>query len=347
MKVFNSFVKLDNTGFTLTEVAIGLGLIAFITLGTTTFMLSSVKSTINITNEVVQRIDKTNAEVQIIKDLKQVFPSFSVMSLNDDSSKNFFDILPSESVSIVSPKSMALFREKTLKDIGDEIIFALYDQGRGVGTPYDPVWAYTFGAVSTTDPNVASKFSFIGLDAGASKVITSKLLTTIAKGDIFLLDSPAPFKTLKSGMIDSTVPVNFTHYLFYVKDPNDAANFSKVLLPSSFKPSLDLGSLKNTHPISGAAITSADDYLKTLPAVSGTIPILMVRPIKFVKYALLKDSNSRVGLFRQELEYTSGNFVFKSPGHEVIDNIIELKFQRPSSQSTQIKVSINQKKETK
>lgn len=338
---------INTKGFTLTEIVIALGLLAFVTLGTTTFMLSSVQSTLNTTNEVVQRIDKTNAEVQIIKDLKLVFPSFATLNLNDDSSKNFFDILPSESVSIVSPKSLSVFREKTLKNIGDEIIFALYDQSKSVGIPYDPVWAYTFGAVSTTDPNAASTYTFIGLDAGASKVITSKLLKPVAKGDIFLLDSPAPFKTLSGGVIDPTVPVKFTHYLFYAKDPGVPADFSHVLTYLNFTPSLDSSMIKNVHPISGASITSGDNYLKTLPTVSGTIPILIARPLKFIKYTLLKDSRGRVGLFRQELEYITSTFSFKAPGHEVIDNIVDIKFQRPSSQSTQIKVSINQKKETK
>lgn len=337
----------NKKGFTLTEIVIGLGLLTFVTLATTSFMLSSVQNTLNTTNEVVQRIDKTNAEVQIIKDLKLVFPSFAALNLNDDSSNNFFDILPSESVSIVSPKSLSVFREKTLKNVGDEIIFALYDQSKSVGIPYDPVWAYTFGAVSTSDPNMASTFKFIGLDAKTSKVITSKLLKPVAKGDIFLLDSPAPFKTLSGGVIDPTVPVKFTHYLFYVKDPSVPADFSTVMTYFSFTPTIDMNAIKNVHPITGAAISSADNYLQTLPTVSGTIPILIIRPLKFIKYTLLKDSRGKVGLFRQELEYVTSSFSFKTPGQEVIDNIVEIKFQRPSSQSTQIKVSINQKKETK
>lgn len=340
-------IFLNKKGFTLTEIVIGLGLLTFVTLATSSFMLSSVQNTLNTTNEVVQRIDKTNAEVQIIKDLKLVFPSFATLNLSDDSSKNFFDILPSESVSIVGPKSLSVFREKTLKNIGDEIIFALYDQSKSVGIPYDPVWAYTFGAVSTTDPNMASTYKFIGLDAGASKIITSKLLKPVVKGDIFLLDSPAPFKTLKSGVIDPSVPVKFTHYLFYVKDPGIPTDFSHVLTSLNFTPSLNSGMIKNVHPISGATISSADNYLQTIPSVSGTIPILIVRPLKFIKYTLLKDARGKIGLFRQELEYVTSSFSFKTPGHEVIDNIVEIKFQRSSSQSTQIKVSINQKKETK
>ena len=58
--------------------------------------------------------------------------------------------------------------------------------------------------------------------------------------------------------------------------------------------------------------------------------------------------------YRIDFEYSNirpkGSYIsggFKAPGHEVIDNIVGIKFQRPSSQSTQIKVSINQKKETK
>lgn len=340
-KIFNQH------GFTLTEIVIGIGLLAIVTLGTTSFMLSSVQNTLNVTNEVVQRIDKTNAEVQLIKDLKQVFPSFASMEFKDDSLKNFFDILPSESASIVSMKSAGVFREKTLKAVGDEIVFALYDQSKGVGMPYDPVWAYSFGAISATDPNTASSYTFIGLDAGVSKVISSKLSKPVAIGDIFLMDSPAPFKTLKSGIVDPTIPVKFTHYMFYVKDLKVPSDFSQVLSHTSFAPSLSSGVIKNTHPITSASISSADNYLKTLPSVSGTIPILIARPIKFIKYALLLDARKKVGLFRQELEYTGGVFTFKSPGFEVIDNIIDIKFQRSSSQSTQIKVSINQKKETK
>lgn len=346
--MFKRKVKIFNQkGFTLTEIVIGIGLLAIVTLGTTSFMLSSVQNTLNVTNEVVQRIDKTNAEVQLIKDLKQVFPSFAAMEIKDDSLNNFFDILPSESTSIVSAKAGSIFREKTLKSVGDEIVFALYDQNKGVGMPYDPVWAYQFGAISSSDPNLASTYSFMGLDAGASKVISSKLLKPVAKGDIFLIDSPAPFKTLTGGLVDPSIPVKFTHFMFYVKDLKLPSDFSQPFTHSSFAPSLATGTIKNTHPLTGATLSSADNYLKTLPSVSGTIPILIVRPIKFVKYTLLMDTRKKVGLFRQELEYTGGSFVFKAPGFEVIDNIVDIKFQRSSSQSTQIKVSINQKKETK
>ena len=81
---------------------------------------------VDATGNDVARSTVEECYVQIIKDLKLVFPSFAALNLNDDSSKNFFDILPSESVSIISPKSISVFREKSLKNVGDEIISGPY-----------------------------------------------------------------------------------------------------------------------------------------------------------------------------------------------------------------------------
>lgn len=345
MGKYNIFLR-NRSGFTLTETIIGLGLLAIVTLGTTTFMVSSVKTTMNTTNEVVQRIDKTNAEIQIIKDLKQVFPSYSFLVQKDDANKNFYDIMPSESNSIITAKVTTSFRKKTLSAVGDEIIFAEYDLKRGVGVPYDPVWAYEFGPISKTDPNLASTFAFKGLDSGASKILSSKMLEAPIKGDMFLIDSPAPFKTLSGFTIDVSKPLKFTHYLFYIKDLTNPVDFSTAVETTSFTPSLPLGAIKNIHPITGATIPNADKYLQNLPSVSGTIPTLVVRPIKFVKYVLQLNVRKEVALFRQDLKYSGGtSFSFATPGREVIDKIVEVKFERFIPQSTQIKVSINQKKE--
>lgn len=336
----------NRAGFSLTETLIGLGLLAIVTLGTTTFMISSVKTTMNTTNEVVQRIDKTNAEIQIIKDLKQVFPSYSFLVQKDDANKNFYDIMPSESNSIINAKVTTSFRKKTLSAVGDEIIFAAYDINKGVGVPYDPVWAYEFGPISKVDPNTASTFTFKGLEAGTSQVLSKKMLEAPKKGDIFLIDSPAPFKTLSGFTIDISEPLKFTHYLFYIKDLVNPTDFSTVFETTNFAPSLSLGTIKNVHPITGAAVPNADKYLQNLPAVSGTIPTLVIRPIKFVKYILQLNTKKELALFRQELKFASGTtFSFSTPGREVIDKIVEVKFERYIPQSTQIKVSINQKKE--
>lgn len=258
----------SQSGFSLIELMVSVGIMgvtSVLILGTFTDTFRMNQQVSNILN---QKTDVLVGENVIFNDLRNIDPSFNVIDLRDDSGNGFYDYIPDVPEKFLRGQ---VSRKVTLKKDGlKEFYFLESDVAAGSLLIFDPVNAYRIGS-APADVNSAASLTFISLNQNA--VIANQRPQFWKDGRLLMLDTPARVRPVVGGMVDLNVPPRSPVFIGQVGGP--------ALSPLNGIQRL----IRTAHPESGVPITSADQFLRTIPPVGGGQTFVRMRAVRIVRYS--------------------------------------------------------------
>lgn len=270
-------MKLNNKGFSLLEMMVALG-VAGVAVGlVASTQISLIKDQIRMRKSLEANIDETLAERILFNDFNGLDPSYNNITVKDDAGNAFFDFYPDAPESSLKGR---IDREINLSlDGKTEFYILTQDKTAGSLLIYDPVMAYDVGP-SSPDYNLAASLSFKSLNknnwVGAQRPgfwVTNKTL---------MLDTPAKVRMVTGGKVNLQIAPRSPIFIGTV------SGLALNPLAGSFSTNI-----AKTHPETGAAIGSADNFLRTVPSLGGGQSIVRLRAVKIVRYSLVKATQTQ------------------------------------------------------
>lgn len=270
-------MRMNNKGFSIAELMVALG-IASVAVGlVASTQISLIKDQIRMRKNLEASIDETLAERILFNDFNGLDPSYNNMNVKDDNGLSFFDFYPDVPQSYLKQR---IDREINLTlDGKTEFYILTQDKSAGGLLVYDPVMAYNVGA-SSADFNQAASLSFVSVNRNAW--VAAQRPGFWKTNKTLMLDTPAKVRIVNGGKVDLQIPPRSPIFVGTV------AGQSLNPLTGSFATNI-----VTTHPETGAAIDSADTFLRTVPSVGGGQSIIRLRAVKIVKYYLVKDTQTQ------------------------------------------------------
>lgn len=282
-----------NKGFSIMELVIGMGLMALVSVVTASVMLLVNRTSTTMRKDMEASIDTTVAERVILGDLRQIAPSYNNILVNDDAGRGFFDYEPEVPSTTMTDEMKS--RTATLSLSGRKTMeFIQQDTSAGEVLIYDPVAAYDVGA-APENFNQAASLTFRSLNN--NNWIKKQRPQMWENGRLVFLDTPAKIRPIgANGVADMTVTPKSPIYL-------GAINGEDATTPKDAE-----AMLRRTHPLSGATIDSVDKFLRDLPSMGGGLPIVRVRGVRWVRYALEAMPQAADGARLMRTVYRNGQF---------------------------------------
>ena len=267
-------------GFSLVELLVSIAVTAIIGIILAGVVYESTRMQLQTKEQIEDSTDRLLGERIIFLDMKNIDPSFNVLQLRDDTGKDFFDHIPDLPASFFGGNAS---RTVTMNANGiKEIKFLQADPVAGPLIIYDPVLAYSVGA-TPADFNTAATLTFVSLNQDD---IVRKLRPEFWKdGRLLMLDTPARLRPVIGNQVELTTPP---------RSPAFVGSVAGSQLPQNIEVARVM---KTTHPLTGAQITSADDFLRTVPSVGGGNAFVRLRAVRMIKYTFAK-AGSGYGLYR-------------------------------------------------
>lgn len=319
MKFSNS--KSLTAGFTTLELLIALavsGIAIFLLIG---FQTDMFKEQFKLGKKIEGVTDTEIGKRVILQDLKAIDPSFANMLLVDDAGKKFFDYYPDLSVERLGPNAT---RKITIDFVGKRRSLEFFTLDNSTGDVpvilYDPYSAYDEGPGS--DHNVPRKLSFVSLNRG--NYITSELNRPRfwRNGQVIMLDTPASIRATSTSVVDMLKVPRSPIFVGIVQGSN-------LTLPPLFRTLLDYSDPQD--PIGSKMINSADQFLRSAPAVGGGQPTIRLKSLKLTKYTLepysKKTKGKQLGRLVKQV-YKDGRYSNTKFG--LADNVVKVEFERQS-----------------
>ena len=274
----------SQAGFTVMETMLAMGLAGLVMVGVWLFYTTFTKQIHDLSEEIEIGQDLESTQRIMLRDLKSIDVCFGTVRLEDDFGKQFFEVFPDvpadelhSSIKVNDPDDPEhpAKRQITLKAGGRmEITLLLHDpRPHLISTlSYTPSWAYNMSGAMPT---------FVGVNNG-------NWLKTLRDGDcsqgqgfwcngnLLMFDVPAVFRN-PAHMTASLRALHAPRPPFFVGRVDGAA--------FNVDPQVQ-AIVHTTHPITGASISSAHEFLWNLPSVAGGLPNVRVRPVRLVKYQL-------------------------------------------------------------
>lgn len=307
-------IQNNKKGFTTIEVIVGIGLVVILTVALMSTQLIITKEHVDLTNQLEDSIDTKLAERIIFKDLNGVDPSYNNITVLDDAGKAFFDYYPDVPAQLLDNP---LDRNIVLKLSGRKDLYILtQDQNLGGMMNYDPVAAYQVGA-APEDFNVSATLTFISINN--MNWIKAQRPNFWQDGKLLMLDTPVHLRPLAgNGKFDMKVAPRSPVYIGEVSS-------------QSLNQNSTVNSLINIkHPETNSSITTADEFLRSVPSVGGGQSVVRLRAVKLIKYFLQEYKDDRfetqpARLFKQVFE--NGKW---SDALLLADKVSELELKRDS-----------------
>lgn len=262
----------NNRGFTVLEVAIGVGMVAVVTTALLATQLFVSKDQMNLQNQLDQTIDGTLAERILFNDFANIDPSYNNLILADDSGLGFFDYYPDIPAGILKNVT----RKITMSpDSAASKTFTVLAQDKTAGALliYDPTAAYKIGS-APTDFNVAASLEFQSLNY--NNWVAAARPAFWSEGNLLMLDTAARLRPLSGSTVDMTVAPRSPTFVGFI-----AGQAVK-----SFNGTNVGGMFNYTQPDTGAAIDSVDTFLRNAPSVGGGQSLIRLRAVKLTQYYL-------------------------------------------------------------
>lgn len=307
-------MRTGNKGLTIIELLIGLGVMALITFMAAGAMTLLKSRTTELNKKLEGEIDHDVAERVIMEDLRQSTPSFNLILQNDDNDRRFFDYEPERPQSSFSEDAL---RRKLTLDIGkdrNEIFLVQQDVQKGPVLVYNPVDAYTVGE-PPADVNKPADLKFSTLNK--LNAITRNRPKFWRDGRLLMLDTPAMLRPVLGGMLDMNTPPRSPVLIGRVRGLD--------LLPVQ-----EINDrIFTTEPIGGTEVGDADRFLRRVPSVGGGQPVVRIRAVRFLRYALERKANV-AGPPRGQLVRYSLDDEGKETSFLVADDVVKVVFERPN-----------------
>lgn len=264
----------NNKGFTAVEVVVGIGLMAAVTTIVVSTQLFVSQDQIKLRDKMEDSIDTSLAERVVFSDLNNSDPSYNNINIMDDKGFPFFDYYPDVPVNSLKNKPE---REITLTSEGSrsEFFIMVQDIKAGPLMNYDPTVAYNIGP-TPSDFNASASLEFQTLNQ--NNWVKNQRKKFWVDGKILMLDTPARIRPMNSatGAVDLNIAPRSSIFVGSVAGQN-------INLDYNMKPYLNI-----KHPETGVDVANADTFLRTVPAMSGGIPLIRLRAVRFIKYYLVK-----------------------------------------------------------
>ncbi|WP_295900491.1 hypothetical protein [uncultured Bdellovibrio sp.] len=267
-----------NKGFTAVEVVVGIGLMAALTMVIVSTQLFVSKDQAQLKDKLEDSIDTNLAERVIFSDLNNSDPSYNNVNLKDDKGLSFFDYYPDVPQNALKGK---IERDIVLTPTGNRTDFYIMvqDVKSGALLNYDPPAAYNIGPVPA-DFNLSATLEFQTVNH--NNFVKNQRKEFWVDGKILMLDTPARIRPMDGlGNVDLTVAPRSPIFVGSVKG-------QRMDMDIAIK-----GFLNIKHPETGIEITTADSFLRTIPSMGGGIPLVRLRPVRFIRYYLERYEDSR------------------------------------------------------
>lgn len=146
--------KIQQQGFSLLEVLMSIGLAGLVTMALYTLWVGSNQQITNMEKEIENYTDLESGQRIMLRDLKNVDPTFGAISLKDDNGHPMFEYYPDVPEDTLKkkygaeakcPAAYPLCRVYTLRAKGNaEIVFLMHDPTAHEipSLVYDPTWAH-------------------------------------------------------------------------------------------------------------------------------------------------------------------------------------------------------------
>lgn len=300
--------KLNNKGFTLSELLVGVALMAIVGMVTASFFVFSSKTRNEIVNDIEDKTDSIIAERVLLKDLKYSEPSFNNFNLSDDTGRNFFDFESERSSKSMDNEP----RKYTMSMTGKkDFTVMIVNEKLGSSVMYTPRTAYKIPYIPT-DPNVAAPLNFVSLNQG--NAVTQAQPLFWQPGVLLMLDTPAMVRQMTAFGPNYNRPARSPIFVGEVSGAGETR-----LTP------IKLNLLIRTNPMyPNETIENEDSFLREIPPMGGAAPLVRLKAVSIIKYYLDQDSKTKkVNLWRSVYK----NSQFASPSL-VASDIDRVEFSR-------------------
>ncbi len=324
----NSKLSLNQKGFTLSEILVGVALMSIVGMVAASFFVFSAKTQTQITNEIEDKTDNIIAERMLLKDLKLSEPSFNNLLVADDKGLAFFAFDSERNSKTLDASPRAL----TLQIAGKkEFSFMVVNDKLGGTLMYTPSAAYNIPYIPK-DPNVAAPLNFISLNKVNNGKNTVKSANPLfwSLGVILMLDTPAMVREMTTFGPNYNRPARSPIFVGVVQGDGETK-----LVPIALANFLD-----KTNPMyPNETIDSEDSFLREIPPMGGAAPLVRLKAVSIIKYYVEQDSKTnKVNLWRSV--YDGANF---SSGAMIASDIEKVEFSRKDPHDSVIYFNIVRK----
>ncbi|WP_413578454.1 hypothetical protein ACLVWU_07940 [Bdellovibrio sp. HCB290] len=310
----------NQKGLTIAELLVGIGLSAVVILVVVAVQVQMAKKQTELTRKLDDSIDQNLAERIIFKNLNGLEVSYNNILVRDDNGNNFYDFYPDLTENVLKVRADREFT-LSLSSGQSEFFVVTQDFASGALLNYDPVWAYDVGA-DPGDPNKAATLTFS--PSKSRKWISNEAdggrAGFWADGKILFFDTPSRIRPIKNGEVDILTPPRSPFYIGAVS--TQAGDNLQNITGGVEK------MFKMTQPSNGNAITSLDNFLRTLPSVGGGQTIVRARVVKIIKYYVEADTKKKASDYETQplvlyaAEYRNGKWVVRSMLSDGVEKMV-------------------------
>ncbi|MDG0815886.1 PilW family protein [Bdellovibrio svalbardensis] len=321
-------MKLNQKGFSLSEVLVGVALMSIVGMVAASFFVFSKKAQTEITNEIEDKTDSIIAERMLLKDLKYSEPSFNNVLVKDDKGLAFFAFDSERSSRTLDDMPRML----TLQMAGKkEFSFLIVNDKLGGSLMYTPSAAYNIPYVPK-DPNVAAPLNFVSLNKMNNGKNTVKSANAMLwnPGVILMLDTPAMVREMTQFGPNYSRPARSPIFVGVVQGEGETR-----LAPIALTEFID-----KTNPMyPNETIENEDSFLREIPPMGGAAPLVRLKAVSIIKYYIEQDNRTgKVNLWRSMFD--GRNF---TGGAMIASDIEKIEFSRKDPHDSVIYFNIVRK----
>lgn len=328
----------NNSGITITELMIAIGLSSIVGLGIFQVLTNTGKMQKIFSDKMDERVEANLADKLILRDLRAAGPSLNNISFQDDKGYNFFDYDPDRSSTFYRDQK-SVSRTFTLEQGGKTFMyFMAFDDLRGKGLFADAVTFFEVGP-PPTDPNQPATLTYQGInynnyltakDASGNYMNNPLLIDTINLNKLVLVDSSAfmPVSPIK--------PAVFIGKLVKSGSIYDIEKIAKATIPKN-KQGTQIWNYTIRTPINTTIEpNNFEQFMYNLPPVGANGASVRIKPVRVYKYELdcVTDKTNCV-LYRMDVLHGASSQ--KIP---VLRGFNRIKFTRTDIATSVFKVSM-------
>lgn len=303
----------NNAGFTLVELVIAMLLFGIISYGAYVFMGTFRKQSVDTLDAIEQALDISIGDRLLRQNLVDLAPSFNLLTLDDDYSKNFYDLNSDVACTVDCER---IFSMRPTGTLNKPFYMLMLDNVIATQT-FHPPQAYQITKPNNPNLNTTATIVYKGINYQdyLLKILpfnserTRAFWDSTIKGRLVQFYSMVTLRpTSAAGVVDFTVPSRSLSYVGYLSfnhtgdwEVNAGAGGIDKMTISGSKPTQvkivaqnPENRLNLTHPKNPALVMTDtnnasgtdgfDRFLRTLPPVGGVEALAFFRPIKFLKF---------------------------------------------------------------
>lgn len=313
------------------EIVVALGVSGVMTIGMVGAVTFFQEQTSVLEDKLDASIEGQVADKILWKDLSSAFPSFNNIRIYDNSQRNFFEY--TSDFPDIKLNNATKSRELTLR-LGEnsQLVMFLQNDKKAPPVIYEPVKAYK--VEEPANAGVRGNISYKGINFNG--YMDDLIGDSWRDGGIVALYTPVSIRTSVGDKEDAGgyVPSRWPYYIGVVS----GGDLINMTISGSIGNQMSGGIITNKNPRTGMPYEGAQDYFENLPAVGGAAPVVLVRTIDMVEYAMekAKVNNKDTGQLVRRI-WRNGEF----QGELIVASAVkEVHFRRPSIAQAVISVEI-------